>query len=520
MSDPAANKTPISLLLIEDDEDDYVLIRSLLSGIKRTEYTVRWASSYDKAIAAMNDEDYDIVIIDYYLGERTGLEFLRELGTKNLVAPVIFLTGHGDYDIDVEAMRLGASDYLIKGQINSPLLERSIRYAISQKETEARLRQAQKMEALGTFAGGIAHDFNNILASIIGFTEMAIEDIHDPQVEKHLQRVLLSSIRARELVRQILAFSKKSDHQRAPLSLSVVVKEIVHLLRASIPSTIELTVDAGSSLDMIVASPIEIHQILMNLCRNSVLAIEEKGGIGNLTISLNDTDFPTKPPLPEGTAKPDTCIELAVRDTGVGMNPEVIKKAFDPFFTTRETGKGTGMGLAVVYGIVKDLQGLITAESQPGEGSTFRVFLPRIDHQAPEVTQKTREEGKGTERILFVDDEEILAEWGQSALERLGYTVTATTDSLEAFNTFSADPSRFDLIITDQAMPAMTGLELAARVLKVRADTPVILCTGHSETASPEKTRQIGIRELLTKPLARTELAQAIRRVLDRPQKT
>jgi len=372
-----------------------------------------------------------------------------------------------------------------------------------QRRLEDKLRQAHKMEAIGTLAGGIAHDFNNILAAIIGFTEMAIEDVADrSDVQKSLRNVLKSAIRARELVKQILVFSRKTEHERNPLSLSPIIKETIQLLRASIPTMIDIKVSLTATSDMVLASPVEIQQIIMNLATNASLAMQEKGGI--LGVSLSDAG------LDPGM------IQLAVSDTGTGMTPEVMKRVFDPFFTTREVGKGTGMGLAVVYGIVKDLGGRITVESAPGKGSTFNVFLPMIRTFTDIASEKTIDIPTGRERILFVDDEEILVEWAQITLERLGYTITVTTDGSEALTIFSNDPTAFDLVITDHAMPHLPGHQLAERLLAIRKDIPIILCTGYSETVSPEKAREAGIREFLLKPLTKQELAFAVRRVLDR----
>ena len=256
----------------------------------------------------------------------------------------------------------------------------------------------------------------------------------------------------------------------------------------------------------------------MNLATNASLAMQEKGG--TLEISLTDIDFTPDSPVLEPDVMPGEYVQLTVKDTGVGMTPDVMKRVFEPFFTTREVGKGTGMGLAVVYGIVKDLQGTITVESAPGVGSTFRVFLPKVQAEALKEEAHTAQISGGTERILFIDDEEMLVEWGQATLERLGYTVTAVTDSKEALNTFSSDPSRFDLVITDHTMPGMTGVQIARELLKIRPDIPIILCTGHSETVSPEIAKEAGIREYLMKPLAKQELAEAVRRVSDQKQES
>ena len=378
------------------------------------------------------------------------------------------------------------------------------------KIAEEQLRQAHKLEAIGTLAGGIAHDFNNILAAILGFTEMAIDDVEDrPLVGKNLRHVMKSAMRARELVKQILTFSRRASHDRSPLALTPVIRETVQLLRATIPATVDIRVSLRSTADLVLAAPVEIQQILMNLATNASLAMQERGG--TMEISLADTDF--EPDLKD--AAPDEYVKITVRDTGCGMSPEVVKRIFEPFYTTREVGKGSGMGLAVVYGVVKDLQGTITVESEEGVGSTFRVLLPRVETDARTERMKPSEVTGGKERILFVDDEEMLAEWGKTTLERLGYRVTAVTDSRQALKAFSNDPMGFDLVITDHAMPGMAGSELSMEILRIRSDIPIILCTGHTEMLTAESARDMGIREFLLKPLARQELAGTVRRVLD-----
>ena len=379
----------------------------------------------------------------------------------------------------------------------------------TRERLEGQLRQAQKMEALGTLTGGIAHDFNNILAAILGFAEMSLDDVpKDTLVARNLENILKSSLRARDLIRQMLTFSRKTEFETKPLSLAPLVRETVKLLRASIPTTVQIDVASEASSDTIIANPTGIQQILMNLATNSAYAMREKGG--KLSIMVDDAYVTPGERLPPGPY-----VQLSVRDTGAGMKPEVMERIFDPFFTTKEVGQGTGMGLAVVYGIVKSLKGEITVQSEPGKGSTFRVCIPKAEtEERPAAPEATAIRG-GNERILFVEDEELLADLGKSVLERLGYTVTAMTSSSGALKLFRENPRRFDLVITDQAMPELGGMRLTEQLLKLRPDIPIILATGHSDTVNPDTARAAGIRDFLMKPLAKRELAEAVRRVLD-----
>jgi len=297
------------------------------------------------------------------------------------------------------------------------------------------------------------------------------------------------------------------------VSLSSIMKETVQFMRASIPTTIEIILDITATSDTILATPVEVQQVLMNLLSNASLAMQEKGGISY--VSIMDVDLEPGNPFLEPEMLPGEYVKLTVTDTGTGMTPDVMERMFDPFFTTRKVGHGTGLGLAVVYGIVKKLQGNITVESNPGVGSTFQVFFPRVRTDSQSETLAPEQSRGNRERVLFIDDDESLVEWGQVILERLGYEVTVMNDSTEAFEIFSVDPSRFDLVITDQTMPGMIGLRLAKELLKIRPDIPIILLTGHSDAVTPDSLEEAGIKEFLMKPLRKEQLAEVIRRVLD-----
>lgn len=390
-----------------------------------------------------------------------------------------------------------------------------IRDITEQLRLEGQLRQAQKMEAVGTLAGGIAHDFNNILAAIIGFTEMCLERVTEVVTRRRMEQVLKAGIRGRELVRQILTFSRKSGHERSPVSMRLIVDDTVNLLRASLPSTIEIHCSVTTRSDVVLAEPNQLQQVLMNLSTNAAHAMA--GEPGTLTIALSEFSFALPMDAPHPDLKPGTYVRLSVHDTGAGIDRSVLDRIFDPFFTTKKPGEGTGLGLSVVHGIVRGHGGAVTVESEPGKGATFHVFLPRADTTSGDVDALEPKAPVGRERILFVDDEPALVEMGREVLESLGYQVTATTDPLDALRMFREQPDAFDLVITDQAMPHTTGMHLAKELIALRGDLPVILSSGHTDLDREAASRN-GIRAVVSKPLTRAETARSIRAVLDTPQ--
>ncbi|MEE8304387.1 MAG: ATP-binding protein [Candidatus Tectomicrobia bacterium] len=381
------------------------------------------------------------------------------------------------------------------------------------KRLEDWLRQSQKMEAIGTLAGGIAHEFNNVLMVMIGFTQMAIDDISPATpLYQNLQEVLTAGKRAKDLVRQILTFSRKSDHKRTPVPFPSLVHATLTLLRASLPTTIAIQQHIAPEAGTVLADPTQIHQILLNLCTNAEHAMREMGGIlviGLDHVEVDDAFTVSRPELQVGPH-----VRLTVRDTGHGMPPEVVERIFDPFFTTKGIGEGTGMGLAIVQGIVTSHGGAITVESRPGHGTTFAVYLPRITAAAESEVYPEMSLPHGTGCILFVDDEETLARLGQGMLQRLGYDVVAKTSSTKALEAFRAMPERFDLVITDQTMPHMTGEMLVKELQRIRPDIPIILCTGFSHVMHAEKAQALGIEAFLMKPVIARDLAVTIQQVL------
>ncbi|HQI80908.1 MAG TPA: PAS domain S-box protein [Deltaproteobacteria bacterium] len=381
------------------------------------------------------------------------------------------------------------------------------------KRLQEQLAQAQKMEAMGTLAGGIAHDFNNILMAIIGYSQLALDDLSRPErAARELGEVLKAGERAKDLVSQILTFSRKDETAYAPVAIRTVVKESLKMMRSMIPSTIEIRQNLEDS-GLIMSNPTKVHQIVMNLCTNAAHAMEEAGGVLEVGLKRVDLDDDRARDL---DLRPGPYLRLSVSDTGHGIPPEIAKRIFEPYFTTKVTGRGTGLGLSVVHGIVKSHQGAVVCRSTPGTGSTFEVYLPEIDSaQTQEESPGEPDRQGGTEEILFVDDEPVLAELMEKMLGNLGYRVVTRTGSVEALELFRGDPSRFDLVITDMTMPVMTGDKLAVKLMEIRPDIPVILCSGFSESISEEDARRLGIRQFVMKPLESRNLAAVIRKVLD-----
>ena len=491
------NLTPIGLCIL-DKELRYVRVNERLAEINGLPVSAHLGRTIREVVPAIADMAEETARRIRETGESfSNIEFTVETAERPDIKRTVRATWFPFKDSHGQVTSIGVM----------------VEEITEQRQLEGQLRQTQKMEAIGTLAGGIAHDFNNILAAIIGFSEMVEDDLppESPSIPR-IQRVLSAASRGTELVRQILAFSRNTELMRKPLSLAPLVKETIQFLRASLPTTIEINLTMKAARDTILASPTELQQIIMNLVTNASFAMKEKGGI--LGINVTNVDFEPDSPVLDTDVEPGEYVQLAVTDTGSGIAPHVMKRIFEPFFTTKEVGEGTGMGLPVVYGVVKSLHGTITVESEPGAGSTFRVFLPIARTDEKSEGSEAQVTPKGTERILFVDDEELLTEWGQAALERQGYSVTALTDSTEALKLFSSDPSCFDLVILDQTMPKFTGLQLARKLLEVQNNIPIILCTGHSDSVSPEKAKAAGIKEFLMKPLGKQQLAEAIRRVL------
>ncbi len=385
------------------------------------------------------------------------------------------------------------------------------------KGMEDRLRQAQKLESIGNLAGGIAHDFNNILSSVIGFTELALDEaVKGSTMEDSLQEVYNAGKRAKDLVMQILTFARKTNEEVKPVNIMKILQQSIDLLRSSIPSDISIKHHINCN-SQVVGNPTLLEQVILNLGSNAADAMEDGGG--NLEIAASDVVVDESFAADVGLLGPGNHVRIAVSDNGIGIPGDVIQSVFEPYFTTKAAGKGTGMGLATVHGTIKKYGGAIKVESQPGQGTVFTVWLPAT--KTSEITKPYQPDAlpQGSERILFVDDEMPIVKMGNQLFERLGYRVSALTSSTEALELFQAKPNEFDLVITDMTMPNMTGDALAAELMKIRPDIPVVLCTGYSNKISDEEATELGIKAFAYKPVVKADLAKTVRKVLDEAKK-
>jgi PAS domain S-box-containing protein len=381
-------------------------------------------------------------------------------------------------------------------------------------ELSLKIQQSQKMEAIGNLAGGIAHDFNNVLFPIIGMSELMMEDLPAGSLEmEYANDIYKAGHRAKELVSQILAFSRRSDQKKIPVRFQNILKEVLKLCRSTIPVNIEIVQKIQQDCGSIRGSATQLHQIGMNLITNAYHAVQEKNGkiiVGLEEIKIDQIN------LIDTSIKPGKYLLFTVSDDGIGITEKLKNKIFEPYFTTKEQGKGTGLGLAVVYGIVKEYGGEIEMETEIGSGTTFRIYLPLIDESEDKsITEAKTELEMGHENILLVDDEPAVVRLEQQMLERLGYKISSHTSSLDAVEVFRSNPDAFDIIITDMTMPNMTGDQLAKEILSIKPDMPIIICTGFSERINKEQAGIIGIKGFLMKPIIKSDMAQMVRNVLD-----
>ncbi len=506
-------------------DDDPLMTTSIQALLGTEKYLLRTTNSSRRALTLINAESPDLVILDIMMPEMTGFELLDAVDRECSDAAFIIITGEASIDSAIKAIRKGASDYLRKPfepdeliiRVENVLKQQQMKQAhacvqAEKRQLENQLRQSQKMEAIGTLAGGIAHDFNNVLSIILGNTELALADMPDEHpAHLNLERILTASLRAREMIQQLLSFSRKDESGRKPLRLNSVISESLKLMRASLPTNITIERDISTTECITIADATQLHQIMLNLCTNAAHAMEPNGGVLSIRLDPVTLDGASDMDL-----APGDYARLVVADTGHGIDKAVIDRIFDPYFTTKETGKGTGMGLSVVHGIITACGGAIKAFSGPGRFTEFHLYLPRVDaiiDTEPAIFNQQHLPG-GHEHILIVDDETMLVDMMQQVLEQLGYTVSTHSNGADALKAFVACPRVYDLLITDMTMPGMTGTDLAKAVKAVRNEIPIILCTGFNEQISQANAQSLGIQSLIMKPVAMQELAKTIRKVL------
>ncbi|MBN1626365.1 MAG: response regulator [Deltaproteobacteria bacterium] len=517
-------KNALKILVVDDDQ---MVLDSLKALLKIKGYETDTTNSAQEALKLINRNIFDLVLLDVMMPEMTGFELLDSLDRESLDTMFMIMTGDTSMDFAIEALRKMANDYIRKPfepeellvRVEMVLKQKKMRderknVEIEKKSLEKQLQHSQKMETIGTLAGGIAHDFNNMLGIIIGSAELAIESVNeDDPVIKYINKILTASTRAEEMVKRLLSFSRLADSEKRPLNLRNVLDESLKLLRSSLQTNIEITGDMPDKTFPILANATQMNQVIINLCNNAAHAMERFGGVlrvrlEDITLSEKHVDF--------ADLSPGKYVCLTVSDNGHGIDPKIIDRIFDPYFTTKEAGKGTGMGLAMVHGIVKNHGGGIRVSSEPGKGTRFDVLFPVINDKVVEVSDLSKTVSpKGRERILLVDDEEMIADTMKNLLEKLGYNVVSFCDSQKAFEEFRSRPLDYDLIITDLIMPGMTGDVLVKKIRSVRTDIPIIMSTGYNEKIDDERARDMGIMEIMPKPVRMNGLAKKVRSVLD-----
>ncbi len=549
------------ILVIDDNPDNLTTVKALLN-LFLTDCNVITALSGEEGLQTAMHEQPDTILLDIQMPQMDGFEVCRRLKADDSTAhiPIIILTAiRTDSNSRVKALNLGADAFLTK-PIDESELAAQVRAMLRIKRAEDRLRnknehleelvaqrvndlriahdqlvlemeerekaeeqrktlerqllQAQKLEAIGALAGGIAHDFNNILSPIIGYAEILKADFReDKDLTDAIAEIYQAAIRAKSLVKQILTFSCQMDHEITPIKIQPILKEVINLSHSIIPSTISIKSSIDRTCRPILADPVQIHQMLMNLITNAYHAMIETGG----TLSIHLTTVkPDRSILKNKKMPPGEYISLKIEDTGIGIEKDILSNIFDPYFTTKGIEKGTGLGLSVVHGIVKNTRGEIFVHSVPGQGTCFEIYLPVIEDKFYESIIKQPDIPKGNERILLVDDERHVIKIVTRMLEHLGYQVTASNDSKMALDLFYSHPDQFDVLVTDLTMPGLNGGQLSKKILEDHPDFPIIMCTGFSETLDEKSAKTLGIKAFLMKPVILSDLAHTIRVILDK----
>ncbi|MCH7626290.1 MAG: response regulator [Chloroflexi bacterium] len=517
------DSSPIRVLLVDDDEDDIIIARDLLSDIDESGFQLDWVSSYDDGLKEIGRDQHDVYLVDFRLGPGDGLQLIRDALENGSKKPLILLTGQGDREVDVEAMRAGASDYLVKGQIDANLLERSIRYSIERKRVEAeravleeQLLQSQKLESVGQLAGGIAHDFNNLMTPIVGYSQMALMTLPQGCRERgYIQEIQKAAERASRLVQQLLAFSRRQMVQPKVIDLNDLIINIDKMLRRLIDEDIELVLLPTPGLKLVKIDPSQFEQVLVNLTINARDAMADGG---TLIIETSNVSFDNGYFEGHNDITPGTYVMLAVSDTGVGMSKDVKTRIFEPFFTTKDAGTGTGLGLSTCYGIIAQNSGFIWVYSEPGQGTTFKIYLPSVVGTA-EMLYQDIDSGhlpRGSETILLVEDEEPVREMTVRVLRQQGYNVLEAPNGAEGLR-LARDIPRGDihLLLTDVVMPLIGGKELSEKFQALHPESQLIFTSGYTD----ELIVRHGVLEpgvhFIQKPYSLNTLTRKVREVLD-----
>jgi two-component system cell cycle sensor histidine kinase/response regulator CckA len=513
----------VRVLLVEDDEDDFLLTGKLLKKSERTAFDVTWVISSAAALKELRNQ-YDACLVDYHLGADTGLLFIANAIAQGFSGPLILLTGRGDHDIDVEVMKAGAADYLVKDEMTAPLLERVIRHAVERKltqsalsRTEEQLRQAQKMEAIGSLAGGVAHDFNNLLSIVLSYSELCAEGLKDgDQMREDLKQITEAGMRAAGLTRQLLAFSHQQVLEPIVLDLNDAFGKMEQMLRRLIGEDVELVSRASRNLLRIKADPGQVEQVIMNLVVNARDAMPRGG---KLTITTGDITLDETYASQHVGVKPGAHVLLTVTDTGTGMDRATLARIFEPFFTTKEVGKGTGLGLATVFGIVRQSGGSICVDSELGVGTTFEVYFPMVEgalsRRRSEAPALDRISLFGTETVLLVEDDERVRSLVRAILLKFGYLVLEAQSAGDAFLVSEQHKGVIELLLTDVVMPRMSGRQLADRLLLERPEMKVLYMSGYTNDAVVRHGVSNSTIAFIQKPITPEPLMRKIREVLN-----
>ncbi|MCH8061557.1 MAG: response regulator [Chloroflexi bacterium] len=517
------DSSPIRVLLVDDDEDDFIIARDLLSDLDASGFQLDWVSSYDDGLNEIVRGEHDVYLVDFRLGSSDGLQLIRDALEKGSKKPLILLTGQGDREVDVEAMRAGASDYLVKGQIDADLLERSIRYSIERKRVESeraaleeQLLQSQKLESVGQLAGGIAHDFNNLMTPIIGYSQMVLMSLsRECREHGYVEEIQKAAERASRLVQQLLAFSRKEIVQPKVINLNDLIINIDKMLRRLIGEDIELVLLPMPELKLVKIDPSQFEQVLVNLTINARDAMTDGG---TLIIETSNVSFDDGYSEGHNEIASGQYVMVAVSDTGVGMSKDVKTHIFEPFFTTKDNATGTGLGLSTCYGIIAQSSGYLWVYSEQGQGTTFKIFLPSVGGK-PEMLYQDIASGRlprGRETILLVEDEEPVRELTARVLRQQGYNVLEAPNGVEGLQIArECIRGRIHLLLTDVIMPLIGGKELSEKFQILHPESQLIFTSGYTDEAIVRHgVLEPGIH-FIQKPYSLTMLTRKVREVLD-----